>query len=368
MTRDKAMLWCRSVLRFFQFAFSLVALATVSRGFVGASYYGYSSMLGSRAATYTTLMTYTGMLVGLFFLVELTQFYPRPTPRFVEQLIDLVLAAMLVVAGIVLVVDDYVANCSVYGYMLRCNELKTAVVFSFLASLAFFVSFLVNCCDAFMGSRGHARDESESNGGTGRGPQTGGYHAESTPTGASTPKDLSNRFGSSLVAYIALHTAGITYHTNVQGETVSVLVESGALSFARIVHFLAFVYAFAFVVFIEWLHLCIYPVHYCEKLMDTVALTVLTVASLVLLLSKMTLHCKRGFGQFVQCGDLYLAVTMSFLSTFAFLAIVLIGKRENARERRQGETQDETGDGHAAATSEGYTRAATPVPVVTAAP
>ena len=191
------MRWSRILLRFLQFALSLVALATLSRAFVGASYYGYSSMLGSRAATYATLVTYTGMLVGLFLLllVEVMRFYSRPTPHYVEQLIDLLLAAMLVVAGIVLVVSDYVANCSVYGYMLRCNQLKTAVVFTFLASLAYFVSFLVNCCESFMGSRAHDGERSDSDNATmGRGrPIGGGYTAETTPTGASTPKDASNR-------------------------------------------------------------------------------------------------------------------------------------------------------------------------------
>ncbi|CAH0474665.1 unnamed protein product [Peronospora belbahrii] len=190
MARANTMRWTRSLLRFLQFAFSLIALATLSRAFVGASYYGYSSMLGSRAATYATLVTYTGMLVGLamLVLVELMQFYPRPTPRSVEQLIDFVLAAMLVVAGIVLVVSDYVANCSVYGYMLRCNQLKTAVVFTFLASLAYFVSFLVNCCETYMGRRNYNGEQSDSDGGH-QGP---GYHAESTPIGAS-PKDTSSR-------------------------------------------------------------------------------------------------------------------------------------------------------------------------------
>ncbi|KAG7386600.1 hypothetical protein PHYPSEUDO_015508 [Phytophthora pseudosyringae] len=192
MARGDTLRWSRTLLRFLDFAFSLVALATVSRAFVGASYYGYSSMLGSRAATYTTLVTYTGMLVGLFFLlvVEVVRFFPRPAPPVVEQLIDLILAAMLVVAGIVLVVSDYVANCSVYGYMLRCSELKTAVVFTFLASLSYFVTFLLDCCEGFMGRGG---DYSDSEGEAGHGHPSAGYHAESTPTGASTPKDASNR-------------------------------------------------------------------------------------------------------------------------------------------------------------------------------
>ncbi|POM73977.1 Hypothetical protein PHPALM_9122 [Phytophthora palmivora] len=195
MARGDTMRWMRTLLRFFQFALSLVALATLSRAFVGASYYGYSSMLGSRAATFTTLMTYTGMLVGLFLLVfvELLRKYGRPSPSVVEQLLDLILAIMLVVAGIVLVVSDYVDNCSVYGYMLRCNQLKTAVVFTFLASLAFFVSFLLDCCEAFADSRDNRGNLSSSNGETDHGHPSDGYHAEATPTGASTPKDASNR-------------------------------------------------------------------------------------------------------------------------------------------------------------------------------
>ena len=152
-------------------------------------------MLGSRAATYTTLMSYTGMVVGLFLLllVELMRFYRRPTPRWIEQLIDFTLAVMLVVAGIVLVVSDYVSNCSVYGYMLRCNQLKTSVVFTFLASLAYFVSFLLSCCENFMDDRNRTGGNSDSDGVENHGPLGAGYQAESTPTGASTPKDASNR-------------------------------------------------------------------------------------------------------------------------------------------------------------------------------
>jgi uncharacterized membrane protein YidH (DUF202 family) len=188
----------RTALRFLQFGFALVALATVARAFVGASYYGYSSMLGSRAATYTLLMTYTSMLVGLFLFlfVELLRYWGRPAPRFVEQLIDLILAAMLVVAGIVLVVSDYVAHCSVYGFMLRCNMLKTGVVFTFLAAAAHLASFLLSCCESGAGSDDRHSVNSDSDGeARGRHHQgaTADYRAESTPTGASTPKDVSNR-------------------------------------------------------------------------------------------------------------------------------------------------------------------------------
>lgn len=187
------------------------------------------------------------------------------------------------------------------------------------------------------------------------------------------------QFCSSLVAYVALRTTGVTYQNTAGGQTVPVVVNSGALNFARIINFLAFVYAFAFLVFIEWLRLCVYPVHYCEKTMDLVVLVCLTVASLVLLLSKITMHCRWGFGRFVHCGQLYLAVAMSFLSTFAFLCIVLLGKREEGSGRRgpedhEAQRQSEDHGGRNGRASEAYSyhgsprAGATPVPVVTAQP
>ncbi|KAL4162172.1 hypothetical protein PRNP1_002719 [Phytophthora ramorum] len=195
MTQGGTMRWGRTLLRFLQFALALVALATISRAFVGASYYGYSSMLGSSAATYTQLVTYTSMLVGLFLFlfVELLRYFKRPTPRIVEQLMDLVLAAMLVVAGIVLVVSDYVAHCSVYGYMLRCSLLKTAVVFSFLTAAAHLASFLLSSCEDYGSKRERTGSHSDYDSETGHGHPSAGYHAEATPTGASTPKGASNR-------------------------------------------------------------------------------------------------------------------------------------------------------------------------------
>ncbi|KAL8001263.1 putative Marvel domain-containing protein [Plasmopara halstedii] len=386
MARGNSMRWGRALLRFLDFALSLVALATLSRAFVGASYYGYSSMLGSRAATYATLMTYTGMVVGLFFLLfmELFRFFPRPTPHLFEQLIDLLLAAMLVVAGIVLVVSDYVSNCSVYGYMLRCNHMKTAVVFTFLASFSYFVTFLLDCCESFMGSRRHNGSDLDEAG------HAVDYHAESTPTGISTPKDTSNRtfyhlsvefvffflemipsqvsshrklFCCSLIAYIALRTAGVSYQNTTGGQTVQVVVSSSAMSFARIINFLAFVYAFAFLVFIEWLRLCIQPVHYCERVMDMVLFVSLATASLFLLLSGVTLHCHGRFNHFVRCGSIYLAVAASVLSTLAFLGVTMIGSREDGPRQNPDDRNPETYEQQSTPRT-----GATPVPIVTEQP
>uniref|UniRef100_H3HBC3 MARVEL domain-containing protein n=1 Tax=Phytophthora ramorum TaxID=164328 RepID=H3HBC3_PHYRM len=309
------MRWGRTLLRFLQFALALVALATISRAFVGASYYGYSSMLGSSAATYTQLVTYTSMLVGLFLFlfVELLRYFKRPTPRIVEQLMDLVLAAMLVVAGIVLVVSDYVAHCSVYGYMLRCNLLKTAVVFSFLTAAAHLASFLLSSCEDYGSKRERTGSHSD-------------YDTRPSSMCLLCTRVLLRfiQFCSSLVAYVALQTACVTSQRTAGSRSVGVVVRSGAVNFAMVINFLAFVYAFAFLIFIEWLRMCNRPVHLCEKVLDFVALVCLTVATLVLLLSDISLHCRGNYGRFLHCGGLYLAIAMSFLSMGSFLSIVLL--------------------------------------------
>ncbi|KAG7386601.1 hypothetical protein PHYPSEUDO_015509 [Phytophthora pseudosyringae] len=179
------------------------------------------------------------------------------------------------------------------------------------------------------------------------------------------------QFGASLVAYIALRTAGVSYQNTAGGQTVAVVVNSGAMNFARIINLLAFLYAFAFLVFIEWLRLCVHPVNYCEKTMDAVLLVCLTTATLVLLLSGITLHCRWQYGRFVHCGEVYLAVAMSFLSTFAFLASVLIGKRDEEGQRGPRQRQEGGRDSResGAYSQHGSPRAgATPVPIVTAQP
>ncbi|OWZ04781.1 hypothetical protein PHMEG_00023264 [Phytophthora megakarya] len=168
------------------------------------------------------------------------------------------------------------------------------------------------------------------------------------------------QFCSSLVAYIALRTAGVSYHNTVRGQTVAVVVSSSIVSFTRIVNFLVFLYAFAFLVCVEWLRLCVHPVHYCEKVMDMMWLALLTTATLILLLSGITLHCRSEYGLFVKCGGIYLALAASFLSILAFLAIVLIGTSDDEGQRRD-EREGEAYSGH------GTPRAgATPVPVVSA--
>ncbi|RLN89205.1 hypothetical protein BBJ28_00025298 [Nothophytophthora sp. Chile5] len=132
------------------------------------------------------------------------------------------------------------------------------------------------------------------------------------------------QFSSSLVAYASLQTAAVTYQQTAAGSVVVVGISSRAMSFASLTNFLAMVYAFAFLVFIEWLRLCARPLRFCEQVLDFVALAFLAIASLVLALSDVTLHCRAKYGLVLHCGDLDLAVAASFLSTLGFLVLLLL--------------------------------------------
>lgn len=190
--------WSRVLLRFLQFAFSLIALVTLSSAFVSTSYYGYGSMLGSSATTYTTLMTYTGMIYALWFLIviHMVRMCNRP-PLFYEQLMDFLLALLLLVAAIVLLVSDYVQNCSVYGYMLRCRPIRTAVVFTFLAMAAYLATLLLSFCERR--TKNHLVDDHDATHRTtdmergSEGPAAAPYHAEMTPTSRVNPPATSHR-------------------------------------------------------------------------------------------------------------------------------------------------------------------------------
>ncbi|KAL4162171.1 hypothetical protein PRNP1_002718 [Phytophthora ramorum] len=180
------------------------------------------------------------------------------------------------------------------------------------------------------------------------------------------------QFCSSLVAYVALQTACVTIQRTAGSRSVGVVVRSGAMNFAMVINFLAFVYAFAFLIFIEWLRMCNRPVHLCEKVLDFVALVCLTVATLVLLLSDISLHCRGNYGRFLHCGGLYLAIAMSFLSMGSFLSIVLLewcAEDDETRRPEDHEAQRQNDRGSGAYSFHGSPRAgATPVPVITAQP
>jgi hypothetical protein len=183
----------RTLLRFLQAACCLVALITVSSGFVTTSYYGYTSMLGSSPVTYTQLITYTGFLYALFMLllVELMGWFGRPFWLF-EVISDFLLGIMLLVAAVVLLVSDYVQYCGVYGIMLRCRALNTAVVFSFISMALFFLSTLL-LLFWDRGDRDDTMGTTTSGMETGRGGHHQQYHTSETPTTRDSPKSPAAR-------------------------------------------------------------------------------------------------------------------------------------------------------------------------------
>ncbi|CAH0486715.1 unnamed protein product [Peronospora farinosa] len=94
--------------------------------------------------------------------------------------------------------------------------------------------------------------------------------------------------------------------------------------------------------------------------MDFVILVCLTVATIVLLLSNVTRQCHGRFERFVNCGELYFALAMSFLSALAFLGILMLGKRKNTANTRD-QQQSEGRPGHENAYQEENTPVATAV-------
>lgn len=66
-----------------------------------------------------------------------------------------------------------------------------------------------------------------------------------------------------------------------------------AINFAMVINFLVFVYASAFLMFIEWLCLCNRPLHSGDEVLDSVVLVRIKSATLVMLLSDTALHCQE---------------------------------------------------------------------------
>nr|CCA25364.1 AlNc14C293G10269 [Albugo laibachii Nc14] len=103
-------------------------------------------MLGSSAATYLTIVTYTGMVYGAIMLLFLHLFSLLSISSLAQLIMDTLLTILLLVAAIIYLLSDYVNNCSVYGYLLRCRSMRTSVVFTFLAMAAFLLSALLDLC------------------------------------------------------------------------------------------------------------------------------------------------------------------------------------------------------------------------------
>uniref|UniRef100_K3WS85 MARVEL domain-containing protein n=1 Tax=Globisporangium ultimum (strain ATCC 200006 / CBS 805.95 / DAOM BR144) TaxID=431595 RepID=K3WS85_GLOUD len=166
-----------------QFLFSLFALAFTVAGF--RSY--ENKTVGGSASTFTILMTYSAMMFSLWALaaVEIYQYVPRPQVM-TERVIDGVFAVVLLIAGIVLAMSDYVEHCDyinerTYLEGLKCGNLKAGVVFTFLAMVAFLITFGLNFLGITTTSTTTYTTQEQVI------VEPAPYHIEATPTGALSP-------------------------------------------------------------------------------------------------------------------------------------------------------------------------------------
>lgn len=164
------LLYVSLALRALQFICSLLAMSLAAAGFYDGG--------ATHASTFVLLMGYTGMLYTLWYIVavELMHVANRPALR-MEQAIDGALVVMLLIAGICLAASDYTSNC---GFGWRCNNLRAATAFDFIAMFFFFVSA---CLSVFLAAKdsslGHTNVQVE---------EPVPYHQNLTPTsGALSP-------------------------------------------------------------------------------------------------------------------------------------------------------------------------------------
>lgn len=151
MTNPAYVVAARLSLRFLQFAASLVVVVTLSYAFSSASDSsstgGRHPALGDNDLTFAMLMSFLGLVYGLFYLVfvEVLMMCMRPL-LYCEQAMDAVLALLLLLASIVLTASDAFLHCRAHSAKPRCDAITAGVAFSYVATATFVASLLLSCC------------------------------------------------------------------------------------------------------------------------------------------------------------------------------------------------------------------------------
>ncbi|GMF34742.1 unnamed protein product [Phytophthora fragariaefolia] len=138
----------RRCVRLLQFAFSLIAFTL----FVASYKSYYSGQYVSPSATYVILMSYTGWLYALWHIVAVETMKLSHRPKVgVERLIDILLAALILVAGIIFAVSSQVTDCDNTNAMLeayhrgsmlyRCGNMDAGYIFAFVAVALYVITF-----------------------------------------------------------------------------------------------------------------------------------------------------------------------------------------------------------------------------------
>lgn len=128
----------RLVLRFVQFAASLVVVVTLSSVRASMSANGYPRIDDSNDVTFVLLMNFLGLVYGLFFLVfvDILELCMRPL-LYCEQVMDFLMVLLLLIASIVLTASGAFFNCRSYNNKTHCDAITVGVAFSYLSMLAF---------------------------------------------------------------------------------------------------------------------------------------------------------------------------------------------------------------------------------------
>jgi hypothetical protein len=141
----------RCCVRLLQFACSLVAFIL----FIAAYKPYYSGQYVSPAATYVILMSYSGWLYALWHLaaVETLKLSRRPKVG-AERVADLLVAVLLLVAGVIFAVSSQVKDCDDTNTMLetyhlgstlyRCGNMDTGYILAFVAVALYLITFALS--------------------------------------------------------------------------------------------------------------------------------------------------------------------------------------------------------------------------------
>ncbi|KAE9260306.1 hypothetical protein PR003_g34429, partial [Phytophthora rubi] len=141
----------RRCVRLLQFACSLVAFIL----FVASYKPYYSGQYVSPAATYVILMSYSGWLYALWHSVAVETLKLSRRPRVgVERLMDVLVAVLLLVAGIIFAVSSQVTDCEDTSAMLetyhlgttlyRCGNMDSGYIFAFVAVALYVITFALS--------------------------------------------------------------------------------------------------------------------------------------------------------------------------------------------------------------------------------
>ncbi|KAG1685891.1 hypothetical protein DVH05_007152 [Phytophthora capsici] len=136
--------------RTLQFASSVVAFVCIVMGY---KHY-YTGQYIEPKATYAILMAYSAVLYSLWHMVAVeTLKLSRHPVVGVERIMDALIAASLLIAGILFASSDQVTDCSTsnesfekyHGSTLfRCGSMNTGYVFTFIAVALYLVTFAVS--------------------------------------------------------------------------------------------------------------------------------------------------------------------------------------------------------------------------------